>query len=341
MKELIKLNFSQNSDGEYHCPVTYKVYNENSHIVAIKKTGNVYSFEAIESLCIKQNNWKDLLTDEVFSANDIISIQDPVKPKDVGSFFHMNVSDPKPLSKKYQSESNQDKGPKHDRFTTGMTAASFTSTSFDPQPENALRNLTENEIRQEYYKEVVKNKLNGEVSILTTHGVLKFKLFCDQTPMTCENFLKLSEESYYNDTIFHRSIPGFMVQGGDPTGTGTGGKNIFGIPYFKDELLPTLRHSKRGILSMANSGPNTNKSQFFITYRAAPHLDNKHTVFGELLDGFPTLEVIESLTTDSQNRFKHTEVKILNVEVTKDPFQDMKEQVIEMKTKKQEEREED
>jgi cyclophilin family peptidyl-prolyl cis-trans isomerase len=122
----------------------------------------------------------------------------------------------------------------------------------------------------------------------TDLGEMKIKLFADKTPLTVNNFVFLAKEGFYENTIFHRVISNFMVQAGDPTGTGRGGPGY----RFRDEFHPDLKHNKRGILSMANAGPNTNGSQFFITHVETPWLDNKHTVFGELVEGEDTLMAI-------------------------------------------------
>ena len=113
----------------------------------------------------------------------------------------------------------------------------------------------------------------------TTKGDIRLRLFPDEAPFTVMNFINLSTKGFYNGLAFHRVIPNFMIQGGDPRGNGTGGPGY----AFKDEFSPTLRFSKPGILAMANSGPNTNGSQFFITHRPTPWLDGKHTIFGEVL----------------------------------------------------------
>lgn len=115
----------------------------------------------------------------------------------------------------------------------------------------------------------------------TSVGDFKIELFADKTPKTVNNFVFLAREGFYDNTIFHRVIDNFMAQGGDPTGTGRGGPGY----RFADEFHPELRHNKRGVLSMANAGPNTNGSQFFITHGPTPHLDNKHSVFGQLVEG--------------------------------------------------------
>ncbi|KAL0142949.1 cyclophilin-like domain-containing protein [Mucor lusitanicus] len=118
------------------------------------------------------------------------------------------------------------------------------------------------------------------VTLHTDLGDLKVEIFCESVPKTAENFLALCASGYYDNNTFHRNIPGFMIQTGDPTGTGKGGNSIWGRK-FNDEIRSTLKHNARGILSMANSGPNTNGSQFFITYAKHPHLDTKYTVFGK------------------------------------------------------------
>ena len=115
----------------------------------------------------------------------------------------------------------------------------------------------------------------------TDNGEMKIELFADKTPKTVNNFVFLAREGFYDNTTFHRVILDFMVQGGDPEGTGGGGPGY----RFEDEFHSNLKHDKRGVFSMANAGPNTNGSQFFITHVATPWLDNKHSVFGQLIEG--------------------------------------------------------
>jgi cyclophilin family peptidyl-prolyl cis-trans isomerase len=123
----------------------------------------------------------------------------------------------------------------------------------------------------------------------TTHGDIKVELFAKQAPVTVNNFVFLARDGFYDGTTFHRVIKDFMVQGGDPTGTGTGGPGY----QFRDEAdALALRHDGEGILSMANAGPNTNGSQFFITYRATPHLNGRHAVFGKVVEGLDVLNKI-------------------------------------------------
>ncbi len=125
-------------------------------------------------------------------------------------------------------------------------------------------------------------------TIQTAGGDIVLQLFADKTPNTVNNFVFLAREGFYDGVIFHRVIENFMVQGGDPTGTGRGGPGY----SFADEFHPELRHDGPGVLSMANAGPNTNGSQFFITHVATPHLDGKHSVFGRVTGGLDVLMAI-------------------------------------------------
>lgn len=123
----------------------------------------------------------------------------------------------------------------------------------------------------------------------TNKGDIEATIFASKVPMTSANFLNLAKKGYYDGITFHRVIKDFMIQGGDPTGTGTGGPGY----RFADEFVPALRHNKAGIFSMANAGPGTNGSQFFITHGPTPHLDNRHSVFGEVTKGQDVVDAIE------------------------------------------------
>lgn len=140
----------------------------------------------------------------------------------------------------------------------------------------------------------------------TEQGTFTLHLFADRAPRTVNNFVFLAREGFYDGTIFHRVIKDFMAQGGDPTGTGTGGPGY----RFEDEFHPELRHDRAGILSMANAGPNTNGSQFFITYAATPWLDGKHSVFGEVTKG---METVNSIPARDPSRAGSPGVKIISL----------------------------
>ena len=142
----------------------------------------------------------------------------------------------------------------------------------------------------------------------TDKGTMVIDLFADKAPKTVNNFVFLAREGYYDDVMFHRVIPNFMAQGGDPTGRGSGGPGY----RFEDEFHPSLRHDKQGILSMANAGPGTNGSQFFITHIPTPHLDNRHTVFGQVVEG---LDVLMAIPPRDPNNINAPAVKIKSVEI--------------------------
>ncbi|XP_015578514.1 peptidyl-prolyl cis-trans isomerase CYP65 isoform X2 [Ricinus communis] len=421
-EDLIPLNFHKNSEGEYHCPVLNKVFTEFTHIVAVKTTGNVFCYEAIKELNIKTKNWRELLTDEPFSKEDLITIQNPnaldtrvtldfdhvkqglkvddeeLKHMSSDPAYNINISgDIKQMLEELgtekgrqtalhggggskaqneraaaleailaarsrikedsKSDSNGNSKPPQtysivdaasaavhgrsaaaakatsgdktaariamhmagerapvnaklvrSRYTTGAASRSFTSTSFDPVTKNDF----------EYIKVEKNPKKKGYVQLHTTHGDLNIELHCDITPRTCENFITLCEQGYYNGVAFHRSIRNFMIQGGDPTGTGRGGESIWGKP-FKDEPNSKLLHSGRGVVSMANSGPHTNGSQFFILYKSANHLNFKHTVFGGVVGGLTTLATMEKVPVDDNDR-PLEEIKIISVTIFVNPY---------------------
>jgi len=142
----------------------------------------------------------------------------------------------------------------------------------------------------------------------TDLGKMVIDLFSDKVPKTVNNFVFLAREGFYDGIIFHRVIADFMAQAGDPTGKGSGGPGY----KFQDEFDPSLKHDKKGILSMANAGPNTNGSQFFITHRATPHLDGKHSVFGLVIEG---LDVLMSIPPRDPSRLQDSAVKIQKITI--------------------------
>ncbi|GAB6281867.1 MAG: peptidylprolyl isomerase [Ignavibacterium sp.] len=140
---------------------------------------------------------------------------------------------------------------------------------------------------------------NDSISIAvinTNMGTIELELFESAAPKTVENFIGLSNKNYYDSVIFHRVIDNFMIQGGDPTGTGRGGESIWGEP-FEDEIVDTLKFDKPGLLAMANAGPNTNGSQFFITTVSTPWLNGHHTIFGKVIKGMDVVNSISKVQT--------------------------------------------
>ncbi|KNE63412.1 peptidyl-prolyl cis-trans isomerase-like 1 [Allomyces macrogynus ATCC 38327] len=153
----------------------------------------------------------------------------------------------------------------------------------------------------------------GNVVLETTMGPITLELYWDHAPRTCRNFYELVRRGYYNGIKFHRIIPNFMIQGGDPTGTGRGGSSIYG-GKFEDEIHPDLKHTGAGILSMANAGPNTNGSQFFITLAPTRWLDGKHTIFGRVAAGMAVVKRMGAVETDKADA-PRVDVKILAARV--------------------------
>jgi cyclophilin family peptidyl-prolyl cis-trans isomerase len=142
----------------------------------------------------------------------------------------------------------------------------------------------------------------------TERGEIVTELYAAQAPLTVENFVNLARTGFYDGTTFHRVIPGFMAQGGDPTGTGRGGPGY----QFGDEFSPDLRHDGPGVLSMANAGPGTNGSQFFLTFDATPHLDDRHSVFGRVVEG---MDVLRSLRERDPGRDPNPGDRIETIEI--------------------------
>lgn len=366
-KSLIKLNFAKNTNDDseeicrFQCPILFKPFTKNSHIVAIATTGNVFCYEAIEQLNINTKNWKDLINDQPFTRKDIIVIQDPSKLEkfDISQFYFIKNKlrveteeelaerkDPtgrlqkmsaetkeilKELEATYKEQEKEavDEQKVPDKFnaahySTGKVSASFTSTAIAPFVRTEADIVEEDLVRYERVKK------KGYVRLNTNMGPLNLELFCEQVPKTCENFLKHCVNGYYNGTQFHRSIRNFMIQGGDPTSktgeaSGRGGTSIWNTK-FDDEFKPGLSHTGRGILSMANAGPNSNGSQFFITFRSCKHLDGKHTIFGKLVGGLETLTEMERVEVDNKDR-PIEDIVIQSVQIFVDPYQEADEQL--------------
>jgi cyclophilin family peptidyl-prolyl cis-trans isomerase len=152
--------------------------------------------------------------------------------------------------------------------------------------------------------------------VKTNMGKIEIELFADKTPKTVENFVGLANKGYYKGVIFHRVIDKFMIQGGDPTGTGRGGESIWGKP-FEDEIVPSLVFDKPGILAMANSGPNTNGSQFFITVVPTTWLNGHHTIFGQVIGGMDVVNAISKVQTSKPGDKPLKDVIIESVTIEK------------------------
>uniref|UniRef100_A0A8C9ZE28 RING-type E3 ubiquitin transferase n=1 Tax=Sander lucioperca TaxID=283035 RepID=A0A8C9ZE28_SANLU len=318
-KSLIKLNFAKNNDGKYyHCPVLYNVFTNNSHFVAIKVTGNVFSYEAVEQLNIKTKSFKDLLTDEEFTRKDIIVLQDPTNLDkfNVSDFFHvknnLKVLDPDEekakldpayhlkttnletretlaeLYKDYKGDQilaatmKEPEAKKTDKFNAAHYSKGTVSSSFTSTAMTPETTQVADAIADDVVRyQYVKKK--GYVRLHTNKGDLNLELHCDKVI--------------------------------------TRGESFWGKP-FKDEFRPNLSHAGRGILSMANSGPNTNKSQFFITFRSCTYLDRKHTIFGRIVGGFEALTAMENVESDPKSDKPKSEIKLISATVFVDPYEE-------------------
>ncbi|KAK0636848.1 peptidyl-prolyl cis-trans isomerase-like 2 [Bombardia bombarda] len=403
-KDLIRLNFARNADtegdrdrdrnrntgpsdgkGELVDPVTFKVFTDNTHIVAVRHGtyANVFAWETVERMNIKPKMWRDLVDDEEFGRRDIITLQDPqnAASRDLSKFKYLKDGEDAILTKEQEEErragnvnidalgrvgekvlrakeaverarrerqaaggdvnrsanskslskigSSAINSPHHSpiqerklahnaaSYTTGRAAASFTSTGLTPETTGERAVLSD----EEWMLKPRRVKIKGYARMDTTLGNLTIELQTETAPKAVWNFIRLAQKGYYRDVAFHRNIKNFMIQGGDPSGTGRGGTSIWGR-NFTDEFEGPLTHDGRGVMSMANKGKNTNSSQFFITYREAKHLDNKHTIFGRVVGGLDdVLTKMERQPTDEANRPLEP-IVIKDVVVLIDPFEE-------------------
>lgn len=400
LRDLIKLNFARNADvdtrgkdgaggdgqGDLIDPVTFKVFTDNTHIVAIRHGtyANVFAWDTVEKMNIKAKMWRDLVDDEEFSRADIITLQDPqnAASRDLSQFQYLKDGGEALLTQEQEKErlegnvnidalgrvgdkvlrakeavekarrereaggdinrSNakavaklgpgsgggarqsmiQDKKQAYNAaaYTTGRAAASFTSTGLTPETSGERALMTD----EEYMLKPRRVKIKGYARIETNLGDLNLELHTDFAPRAVWNFTRLAQKGYYRNVAFHRNIKNFMIQGGDPSGTGRGGASIWG-KNFNDEFESPLTHDSRGVISMANKGKNTNSSQFFITYRPVKHLDNKHTIFARVVGGLEVLGKMEDVPTDGSDR-PLNKIYIKDVVVYLDPFVEFQKQ---------------
>ena len=367
---LVQLSFLKNDDGEYVDPVTFKVLTDNTHVVALANTGNVFAYDTIERLNIKPKMWRDLVSDEPFGRKDMVTLQDPqhLEGRNLSSFQHLQDGNAGRDGGQKQGELNESalgnaarvlkakeavaaaraqrdsqkrggdattagssaradtlaqKGQGASqavpynaaRHTTGKAAASFTSTGLTPHTAAERALLTE----EEYMLKPRRVKQKGYARIRTQFGDLIIELQPEFAPKAVWNFVQLARRGYYNGLIFHRNIRSFMLQGGDPTGTGKGGQSVWGTT-FADEFEGPASHDARGVVSMANKGRDTNSSQFFVTYRPAKHLDRKHTIFGRVTEGLDVLGKLEAVEVSDKEKRPLEDIVMQDVTIFVDPF---------------------
>lgn len=340
--DLIALHYSRReASGEIHDPISFKSFNEHSHIVAIATTGNVFLAESIKG-------GQDLVNGIAFKKQDVVTLQNPhalppsyapggVTSSKTDSQSSQSLSSKTAVSKLAPATLNgKDAIPWNiSPYSSGMPGASLTSTSVDPQTASSKLLWDEEEIMFEDIstppkgkgKEKDIGKRRAYVRLVTSlgGGSLNLELFCEKAPKTCYNFLMLAKAGKYNNCLFHRLVPNFMIQTGDPSGTGAGGESYWGTP-FRDEydLKGAARHDGRGVLAMANKGPATNGSQFYLTFKATPNLDKKHTVFGKLVGGEDVLNLLEKLPVKEGTERPAKPVRITEVIIYQDPFEEYK-----------------
>ena len=370
-RDIIRLNIAKNAAGEWQCPVTFKVFNDSSHVVAVRTTGNVYSYDAVLELNIKAKNFEDLMTGEAFEKKDIVTLfngQDVEhsRSRDISTFAHLKevredtqaaqAGDSRvrhnPISEKVLVElsrlrdEEEQSGVKKraleeifggtvggtagfsavedsgedvaellalqptteqinpgSKLTSAAKSGGLTSTSFGSiETSSSTRLARPSEIREARFRKMKELGSKAFVQLQTNFGQINLELYCNIAPATCWNFLALCARGYYDGKHFHRLVPGFTLQGGAET-AGKGGSSAFPRGRaFADEFDPRLKHESRGMVSMANSGPDCNKSQFFITLGECTYLDGKHSVFGRVVGGAATLDRIEATGADAKER---------------------------------------
>lgn len=316
IKSLIPIDFAKDKDDRLVCPVTGKPFHENMHIVAVKSSRQVYSKEALDNL----DEMKDFVTGELYTKEDLVELQNPnnLEKLNMIKFYHLKEAAATILKKDdgkgINASSSNREGDTMPLKSKGKVAASLTSTFMTPVTTDEYV-VVDEETRM--FKSI---KSNGRAIMQTNFGDLTFELECEKAPKTCYNFISLARKGYYAGVKFHRLVPGFVIQGGDPSGEGTGGESTWGKP-FDNEIHPLLTHSCRGILSMANKGtPCTNTSQFFITFAAKKHLDKIHPVFGRLIAGDEVLAAIEAVPQENSRPLK--DIVIKDVVIMVDPFEE-------------------
>ncbi|KAK9465396.1 cyclophilin-like domain-containing protein [Lipomyces arxii] len=316
-EDLISLNFVKNEDGKYVDPVSFKVFTPSSRIVAIKKSGNVFLGDTIDRLNVASKNWTDLVNGEEFSRSDLVTLQDPMQVvNESAKIKRVSQGVKRGAPEGGDSGGGKKVDVKAGVSSNGRAAISLTSTAATPYTKIDREVLTD----EEYLLKPRRVKQPGEVLMRTNVGNMGVELYTEYAPRAVYNFLKLAETGYYNGVKFHRNIKKFMIQGGDPTGTGRGGESFWKKP-FKDEFDGPLSHDSRGLLSMANKGKNTNTSQFFISYKPNSYLDKKHTIFGKVTTGLDVLDRMEAVPSDSNDVPLKTLV-INDILVVTDPFKE-------------------
>jgi len=313
-----------------------------------------------QELNVKTKNYEDLISGVKFSkSKDVIVLNDPMdeehnRMRDINNFHHIlhnrdeNKSRPadsvkysvtatrimEQLNKKKAETKPEENEPANKKLkifsdavtgvhmTSGRVSGSLTSTFMDVTHDDDAKEATQEEMLLAQFQVMRKQKKKGYVTLHTSLGDIGLELHCDIAPRTCTNFLGLVEAGKYDNTKFHRLIPSFMIQGGKASSDAED-ESLWG-GSFPDEFDDRLTHTGEGILAMANAGTDTNKRQFYLTFKSCNHLDRKHSVFGRVVQGLEVLKAMEQVPTDKKDR-PVDEIKILSVEVLSNPAKEAEE----------------
>mgnify|MGYP006413539559 CR=1 FL=1 len=354
--DLIKLKFYRNASGEYACPITEKAFSKFSKIVAIATSGNVYLLDAVQRLNIDTGSWNDLMSGEAFTASDIITLQDPVVASNANTVVPSKLPHNTPQSRPSELpgirlnpstrrifKDLEDSKGKREHHPEWERAAAPDRSQLVVTMQEAARwrwEAHQQWAREQHQSEQqntntsipeapnifpeLKPQEKAYVAVDTTLGTLNCELFCHIAPLACENFLHQCRVHYYDQSPFHRVIAGFMAQSGDPAerkaSIATSKWN--GRP-FVDETQNALNFRGRGLLAAANSGPHSNKSQWFVTFADCEHLNRKHTIFGRVVGGLEVLDKLEAVEIGVGDRPKALgSCLVLGTRIFVDPFED-------------------
>lgn len=303
--------FPLHFDTHFRCAASSQLLTTGGKVVALKSTGKVFLEHALPSMAVSEIAI-DPVDRSTFCKTDIVVLFDPGKhiwmhngTQPLGNYtplslrrtpikrsVHANVTGGERTRLYKESDARVGDRRVRNQLEHCPVAKRIRKEEVVETRESYHKRIEEEE-RKLVYKRIRKGKKGkGYVRVVTNIGHLNIELHCDKVPMACDNFLTLAERNYYDNNIWHRIVPGFIAQTGDPTGTGNAGESAWG-GYVKDEIRTSLTHDSAGIVSMANSGKDTNRSQWFVCLAPAKHLDGAHTVFGKVVGGLFLLKKME------------------------------------------------
>lgn len=360
LKDLFLLHLERDPSGELICPVTGKPLSSHQLVLAVRPTGRVYSGEGLKRLMASGDRdaegrqiYHDYYGEASFHEGDLVILNDPSKlegrlprnfghVRDVGeggasskgkgiggqgtlqrsgSEMATHVKDRAVEAVMTEKRLKVDNPPMEASYSrpTGTSTLSMVPVASPKGTDSSQLTM-----EQRLFREV---RDQGKATVRTNYGDMHFILHCREAPRTCYNFLTLARRGYYAGVPFHRLLRGFVLQGGDPTGTGMGGDSCWGRPFPSEPGGLATHHRKRGLLSMANRGDAcSNTSQFFVTLAPAAHLDGIHPVFGEMIGGEETLASIERVPVDERGKPLRP-VIMEDVIIVEDPYVELRKRI--------------